>query len=316
MAILSAVDFSQASGLALVQASGIAATFGQPLLVVTVADALLAAAEGMASGDDPLTLLSQALREFVDDTLGVGASSRHTLVVPVGDPATEILREAEQRDVALIVLATQGASGVRKAMFGSVAERVLRTATRPVLVVPPAVEHGSMRTLGAMQEVLAPVDFHDHTLDDARVASRVARASHAELRLLHVVPAEAGMRWSVMPPLLASQLEAQWSGAQLTQAERAREALEAVATSLDTPPVPMLEVVDGGAAERIAEVAERAEVDLIVMGLRGTPGIVGARVGSVAYRVLCASPVPVLAVPHEARAGSSLAFLDQRTSDV
>ena len=34
-----------------------------------------------------------------------------------------------------------------------------------------------------------------------------------------------------------------------------------------------------------------------------------ARVGSVAYRVLCASPVPVLAVPHEAREGSSLSFL-------
>lgn len=315
MAILAAVDFSHASGLALVQASRIAATFGRPLLVVTVADALLAAAEGVASGEDPLSLLAQALREFVDDTLGAGAASRHHLLVPVGDPASEVLREAEQRGVDLIVLATQGASGVRKAMFGSVAERVLRTATRPVLVVPPAVEQGPMRTLGSLQEVLAPVDFHDHTLDDARVASRVARASHAELRLLHVVPGEAGMRWSVMPPMLASLLEAQWSGAQVTQAERAREALEAVASSLDTPPVPMLEVVEGSAAERIADVAERAEVDLIVMGLRGTAGLVGARVGSVAYRVLCASPVPVLAVPHEARAGSSLAFLEQRASD-
>ena len=43
-----------------------------------------------------------------------------------------------------------------------------------------------MRTLGAMEEVLAPIDFHDHAFDDARLADRVARASHARLRLLHV----------------------------------------------------------------------------------------------------------------------------------
>lgn len=309
MAILCAVDFSHASGLALVQAARIADTFTQPLVIATVADPLLAAAEGVASGEAPLTLLRQALGEFVDDTLGAGSSTRHDLVVPVGDPAAEILRMADERDGALVVLATQGASGLRKAMFGSVAERVLRNATRPVLVVPPAVEQGPMRTLGALQEVLAPVAFHDHTLEDVRVASRIARASHAALRLLHVVPGDGGMRWSVMPPLLAAQLEAQWSGAQVTQSERARQALEAVAASLDTPPVPVLEVVDGSAAERIADVADRADVDLIVMGLRGVPGVLGARVGSVAYRVLCASPVPVLAVPHEARAGSTLGFL-------
>ena len=46
-----------------------------------------------------------------------------------------------------------------------------------------------MRTLGAMEEVLAPIDFHDHALDDARLADRVARAGHARLRLLHVVAA-------------------------------------------------------------------------------------------------------------------------------
>lgn len=312
MSILCAVDFSHAAGLALAQASRIASTFEQQLVVVTVADALLAAAEGVASGDDPLSLLSQALTDFVDQTLGAGAASRCQLRVPVGDPSAEILREADALDVALIVLATQGASGVRKAMFGSVAERVLRTATRPVLVVPPAVEPGPMRTLGAMQEVLAPVAFNDHTLDDVRVASRVARASHAGLRLLHVVPSEAGMRWSVMPSLLAAQLEAQWSGAQVTQMEQARQALETVAAALDTPPEPILEIAEGAAAECIAQVADRAEVDLIVMALRGVDGVVGARVGSVAYRVLCASPVPVLAVPHEARAGSALGFLAAR----
>ena len=61
---------------------------------------------------------------------------------------------------------------------------------------------------------------------------------------------------------------------------------------------------------KIEAVADREEVDLVVLGLRGTPGGMGTRVGAVAYRVLCASPAPVLAVPHEAR-GGALAFLDR-----
>ena len=75
-------------------------------------------------------------------------------------------------------------------------------------------------------------------------------------------------------------------------------------------PGPTLEIAEGSVADQIAQVAERADVDLVVLGLRGAPdSLDGARVGSVAYRVLCASPAPVLAVPHEARGKAALAFL-------
>ena len=310
MSILCAVDFSTASGLALTAAARIATTFGQPLTVVTVADPLLATAERVHLGDDPITLMTRALGEFVDDTLGPGLSSRPQLVVPMGNPAAEILGQADASDAQLIVLATQGASGVSKFVFGSVAERVLRTSTRPVLVVPPAVANTQMRTIGAMQEVLAPIDFHEYALDDARVAARVARASHARLRLLHVVAADEADRWTILRPSAASELEGQLSGMRQTQVERAREALESVADALGGTPRPTLEVAQGGVAEQIAQVADRVDVDLVVVGLRGTPGVTGARVGAIAYRVLCSSPVPVLAMPHEARGEHALSFLD------
>ncbi len=310
MSILCAVDFSAASALALKAAGRIAATFDRPLTVTTVGDPLLAAAEQVASGDDPAALLTRALAEFVDETLGPGSSARHQLTVPLGDAAAEILRQAEGLGASLLVLSTQGASGVRKFMFGSVAERVLREATRPVLVVPPAVADGPMRTLGAMQEVLAPIDFHDHVLDDARLASRVARASHARLRLLHVIPGDDSQGWTVLREPAAAQLEAHLSGARQSRTDRAHEALEVLASSLDVTPAPTLEIAHGPVAAQIAAVADREEVDLVVLGLRGTPGGMGTRVGAVAYRVLCASPAPVLAVPHEAR-GGALAFLDR-----
>jgi nucleotide-binding universal stress UspA family protein len=256
-----------------------------------------------------LAVLTGVLAEFVDETLGAGASARYDLVVPVGDPAGQILAHADALDADLVVLATQGASGVAKFVFGSVAERVLRTSPRPVLVVPPAVADGPMRTLGAMQEVLAPIDFHEHAEADARLAHRVARASHARLRLLHVIGGGDASRWTVLRQSIAAQFEEALGGSRARQAESAQAALERLAEALGGTPGPTLEVVEGPAAEQIARVADRADVDLIVLGLRGEPGLLGARVGAVAYRVLCASPVPVLAVPHEAR-GRALPFID------
>lgn len=310
MAILCAVDFSHASALALAVADRIASTFQQPLTVVTVADPLLAAAERVHSGHDPLTLLTEALGAFVNETLGTGAAARLRLRVPIGEPSAQILATAADVDAQLVVLATRGASGVSKFVFGSIAERVLRTTTRPVLVVPPAVGDGPMRTLGAMQEVLAPIDFHEHALDDVRIADRVARASHARLRLLHVVPTADAGRWTVLQQPLAAQLDEQLGGAHASAMDAARAALEELATALGGTPGPTLEVAEGAIADQIAQVAERADVDLVVLGLRGVPGLLGTtRVGSVAYRVLCASTVPVLAVPHEARVDGTLAFI-------
>ena len=309
MPILCAADFSQASRLALAAAGRIATTFAEPLTVVTVADPLLAAAERVASGTDPIALLRGALASFVGETLGAEGASRVQLSVPVGDPAAEILREADAIDADLIVVSTQGASGMSRFVFGSVAERVLRQTRRPVLVVPPAVTRGTNRALGALQEVLAPIDFHEHAVDDARVASRIAKASRGRLRLLHVVASDEDDRWTVLRQTAAAQLEEQLSGARLSQVERAREALERVADEIEMSPAPALEVVQGAIAEQIAQVAARAEVDLVVMGLRGAPGLLAARVGAVAYRVLCASPVPVLGIPHEARGGAILRFL-------
>lgn len=48
-----------------------------------------------------------------------------------------ILEEAKRRRSDLIVMATQGRHGVGRLLLGSVAERVVRSAECPVLIVPP-----------------------------------------------------------------------------------------------------------------------------------------------------------------------------------
>jgi nucleotide-binding universal stress UspA family protein len=53
----------------------------------------------------------------------------------------------------------------------------------------------------------------------------------------------------------------------------------------------------GGAAHAIAEIAEREDADVIVVGTRGRTPLGGLLLGSVTQRLLHIAPCPVLAVP-------------------
>jgi nucleotide-binding universal stress UspA family protein len=72
----------------------------------------------------------------------------------MGSPALEICNFAEKRDVDLIITATHGRTGLKHMLMGSVAERVVRHAQRPVLVVP---SHPAARSTR-----LTPATRQDH----------------------------------------------------------------------------------------------------------------------------------------------------------
>jgi len=59
-----------------------------------------------------------------------------TAVLP-GDAAEEIMAYASSRQIDLIIMGTHGRKGLEKVLFGSVAERVVKNAPVPVLVVNP-----------------------------------------------------------------------------------------------------------------------------------------------------------------------------------
>lgn len=55
--------------------------------------------------------------------------------VLVGDEANSILDYATENNVDLIAMSTHGRSGVERWLLGSVAEKVLRHATQPILLI-------------------------------------------------------------------------------------------------------------------------------------------------------------------------------------
>ncbi len=60
------------------------------------------------------------------------------LEVTGGDPAAQIVQIAAERQVELIAMTTHGRGAMGRWYFGSVADRVARSATVPVLLVRPS----------------------------------------------------------------------------------------------------------------------------------------------------------------------------------
>lgn len=75
----------------------------------------------------------QMMQKFASESLA-GFENFETCIIS-GIPYEEIVRKANDEQVGMIILGTHGRTGVDHFLFGSTAERVVRTASCPVLTV-------------------------------------------------------------------------------------------------------------------------------------------------------------------------------------
>jgi nucleotide-binding universal stress UspA family protein len=86
------------------------------------------------------TGLKSSAEQSLRDVIGKEISEElriHAMVVQ-GDAANEIVEIADRKSIDLVVIATHGKTGWRRAVFGSVAEKVVRLAGCPVLTIQAA----------------------------------------------------------------------------------------------------------------------------------------------------------------------------------
>ena len=76
------------------------------------------------------------LQEFVENAESAGVKAHAQ--VRVGNPSIQIVDEAAAAEGSVIVMATHGAGGIKRWVVGSVTDKAIRSAHRPVLVIPPA----------------------------------------------------------------------------------------------------------------------------------------------------------------------------------
>ena len=124
-------DFSHASDAGLSYATSIARDKGARMIVVHVEEPPIVYGSGELyyGMPEPDTDALKKMLEAVVPT-DTSVSCVHRLLS--GDPATEIVRLAEEEGAEVIVMGTHGRTGLKRLLMGSVAEAIVRRATCPV----------------------------------------------------------------------------------------------------------------------------------------------------------------------------------------
>ena len=133
--------------------------------------------------------------------------------------------------------------------------------------------------------IVLALDGSDGATQAIPVAAELAEKEKANIVIAHVTeyPAAKG---GELPRVDEDQI----------RAEIAQEAKELSDRGIETK-VELADVVAGGPAHAIVDIADRNDGDLIVTGTRGHGSVAGLMLGSVAHRLLHIAKRPTLAVP-------------------
>jgi len=215
---------------------------------------------------DAMREADRALEEFAGR---VYPNLRARRMVVDAAPADAILRAARENAVDLVVMGTHGRSGFNRFLLGSVAERLLREATIPIVTVrAPATGAAGPQPV---RRILCPINDSQEARHSLQTAARLASSLKAELIALHVIEKGVAER----PPDPCG-----W----LSEQERKACDLQSVVES-------------GDAAGNILRAATNLSADLLVIAARRRPFADALIVGSTTVRVVRHSPAPVLTIP-------------------
>ena len=143
--ILVPIDFSPCSEAALLQAAELAEALQAPISVLHVVhdlsqapgyDALKGRKKQLRRMEDIAADMAQEyMQEIQKKYPGPGALHNAETLLVVGIPVTRILEAADKVDARMIVMGSQGRTGLSHLMLGSKAEQVVRLAKIPVMIV-------------------------------------------------------------------------------------------------------------------------------------------------------------------------------------
>jgi nucleotide-binding universal stress UspA family protein len=289
--ILVPLDGSERSERALPIAERLAAGFGSTLLLVQVIEPTATFRD--LAGEVMLPQVYRQLAEIEDEVthkylnrVALEARQRGRQVKTRGlrgQPAPTLLDLAKSARVDLVVMASHGAGGVERFAFGSVADRMIRHGTVPVLLV--VRPWGDERRYLNLARALVPLDGSE----TAEAALDMVRQLAG--RLLHAVTLVR-----VVDPGGPAGETATARGYLQTTRER-------LATELAERGCTVDELVLYGRPEE--QIIERSQdgYDLLVLSTHGRSGPERWLLGSVADRVLQGARIPVLLAraPKEAK---------------
>jgi nucleotide-binding universal stress UspA family protein len=281
--ILFATDFSHAADAVIPYATEITKRYGAKLIALHVRPAVISPLASAASWPT-LTAAARIEDAKHKEALTVAFTGMSPeILIEEGEIWAEISKAIEKYKIDLVVIGTRGRSGIGKFFLGSIAEEIFRNSPCPVLTVGPHASAGSLQA-GRLRQILYATDFSPESSAAAAYAVSLAQEFQAGLTLLHVI--------------------AERKPGDLVSPEQVRDPAEHLLKALIAPEVQATfkthyVVEQGEAAEKILQVAQYRNADLIVLGVhpeRGVPGAATHLPIATAHKVVTQASCPVLTV--------------------
>ncbi len=204
-----------------------------------------------------------------------------------GDPAEEIVDYADGAEIDLIVLSTQGKSGIKRWAMGNVANKVVRATHKQVLIIRAKGARSDVYR-DKLTKVLVPVDGSIESESILGFLTHMAAKLDLEVTLLHILPrhTEVFAYTNISEQGKIKKQENEY----IQQLGDKLKAKGVKATGV------FREVLQGDEAEEIIRLAEEEKFSMVAMATHGRSGVGRWIFGSNAEKVLDEGSTPLLLV--------------------
>jgi nucleotide-binding universal stress UspA family protein len=239
------------------------------------------------------TLAAEGMRRSQEYLKGIARKFAGLSVqfsVERGKTETAIIEKAATNKTTMIAMATHGRSGIKRWLLGSIAEKVLRGCSNPLLLVR-ASEQAKSEEKATLNSIIVPLDGSQ--LAEKILPHVIALAKRVALEVVLLRAYSLTQIISTYEDNIPDwdTLEAESKGEAISYLDRkARELKGAGLASV----LPLIS--EGEAAEKIIDSAKTTAHSLVAMCTHGRSGIKGWVLGSVTEKVVRHSGDPVLII--------------------
>ncbi len=234
---------------------------------------------------------SSAKAQLEDFRKQLGTDLKARLFVRTGEPFREVAKLVDEEKADLIAIATHGHTGIKHAILGSTAEKIVRSACVPVLTIRQDEQDPAVTPLN-LRRILVPTDFSDLSLRAFTFAKDLlATNTKAEIIFAHVFepPTYPSGPFGVMT-IDMGQVE-------VDLREQARESMEALVTEQRGSWENLRgEISEGMPDQALCELVDETQADLVAIATHGYTGFKHMFLGSVTEKVVRRAHCPVITV--------------------
>ena len=229
-------------------------------------------------------VVARVKKEAVKETGGKNVTVDYKVLK--GDPAEEIVDYADKAKINLIILSTQGKSGIKRWPLGNVANKVIGATKKQVLLIRAKGARTDVYQ-GSLKKVLVPVDGSRQSESILRYITHLARELDLDVTLQHI--------WvrgvHTYPTLESIKREEKEKKRADNYVIRLGARMRSKGVRTD---VVFGDTTQGSEAEEIIKLAEEGKYSMVAMATHGWSAVERWIFGSTANKVLNEGSTPLL----------------------